>query len=192
MQRLKDYSRFIVWQTGIGYLLLWAVTFWTLDEGGAVFGRSGACYPDAAKVLFYWVCDGAGPLAVLASVSNAALTATVWAPVYLAAATVRPDAAAIAAPIVALHVVGLPLAIFVVMRILSAAFDLRRAVGSPRASTAAASVAPGPVASEPVEPDRPVPVTTRRIVPPRPAPAVKPRNQCGLRRMEGGRRRTDK
>jgi hypothetical protein len=192
MQRLKDYSRFIVWQTGLGYLLLWAVTYWTLDQGGAVFGKSGACYPDAAKVLFYWVCDGGGPLAVLASVSNAALTATVWAPVYPAAATVRPDAAAIAAPIVALHVVGLPLAIFVVMRILLAALDLRRVVGSPRASTAAASVALGPIAPGPVapEPDRPVPVSARRPVPPRPALAVKPRNQFGLRRMEGGRRRT--
>jgi len=152
MQRLKDYSRFIVWQTGLGYLLLWAVTFWTLDEGAAVFGKSGECYPDAAKVLFYWVCD-AGPLAILAGVSNAALTATVWAPVYLAAATVRPDAVAIAGPIIVLHVVGLPLAIFVVVRMLSAVFDLRRMVGSARAPAAAAAVAPEPVVLPPDQPD---------------------------------------
>ena len=88
MRRLKDYLRFVAWQIGIGYLLLWAVTFWTLDEGAAVFGKSGVCYPDAAKVLFYWVCEATSPLAILASVANVALTATVWAPVYLAAATV--------------------------------------------------------------------------------------------------------
>ena len=46
-----------------GYLLLWAVTVWTLGEGASVFGKSGLCHPDAAKVLFYWVCDASSPLA---------------------------------------------------------------------------------------------------------------------------------
>jgi len=86
MRRLRDYCRFVAWQAGLGYLLLWAVTFWTLDEGASVFGKSGVCFPDEAKVLFYWVCDPASPLTILASIANAALTATVWAPVYLAAA----------------------------------------------------------------------------------------------------------
>jgi hypothetical protein len=52
MRRLKDYCKFVAWQTGIGYLMLWAVTFWTLDEGATVFGKSGVCFPDQAKVLF--------------------------------------------------------------------------------------------------------------------------------------------
>src|SRR5262245_60704867 len=92
MQRLRDYSRIIAWQTGIGYLLLWAVAIWTLGEGVDVFGKSGVCYPDEARVLFYWVCETSSPLALLASVANGALTVTVWAPVYLAAATVQPAA----------------------------------------------------------------------------------------------------
>jgi hypothetical protein len=130
MRRLKHYLKIVVWQTGLGYLLLWAVTFWALDEGATVFGKSGVCYPDEAKVLFYWVCEATSPFAILASVVNVALTATVWAPVYLAAATAQPDAAAIAVPIIALHVVGLPLGIFVLMRMMATAIDLRRRIGS--------------------------------------------------------------
>src|SRR6266508_3044029 len=130
MRRLKDLFRVLTWQTGLGYLLLWAVTFWTLDEGASVFGKSGVCYPDEAKVLFYWVCEATSPLAILAGIANVALTATVWAPVYIAAATVEPDAVAIALPIIAVHVIGLPLAIFVLVRVMAAALDLRRRIPS--------------------------------------------------------------
>src|SRR5262245_45036174 len=126
MRRLKDYCKLIAWQAGIGYLLLWAVTFWTLDDGATVFGKSGVCFPDQAKVLFYWVCEASSPLTILASVANAALTATVWAPVYIAAATVQPDAALIAGPIIALHVIGLPLGLFVLVRLLAATLGLWR------------------------------------------------------------------
>src|SRR5260370_33930781 len=132
MPRLKHYLKIVAWQTGLGYLLLWAVTFWGRDEGGTAFGKSGVCYPDEAKVLFYWVCEATSPFAILASVVNVALTATSWAPVYLPAATAQPDAAAIAVPIIALHVVGLPLGIFVLMRMMAPAIDLRRRIGSGR------------------------------------------------------------
>ena len=57
--------------------LLWAMTLWTLDHGAAVFGKSGSCHPDAAQVLFYWVCDAASPLVILANVANVALTAAI-------------------------------------------------------------------------------------------------------------------
>ena len=96
MRRLKDYLKVIAWQAGLGYLLIWAITFWTLDDGARVFGASGVCLPDQAKVLFYWACEAKSPLSILASLANAALTLTVWAPVYVAAATVKPDAMAIA------------------------------------------------------------------------------------------------
>jgi hypothetical protein len=147
MRRLRDYFRIIAWQGGFGYLLLWAVTFWTLDEGANVFGNSGVCHPDAAKVLFYWVCDAASPLAILATVANVALTATVWAPVYLAAATVRPDAAAIAVPIILTHLIGLPLAIFVLVRSLTAVLDLRHRIGSARVPGKQAQLAPASAAT---------------------------------------------
>ena len=116
MRRISDYLHFLFWQTGIGYIALWALTLWTLGDGAAFFGGSGECHPDQAKVLFYWVCDSDNLLSTLAMLSNTALTTTVWAPVYVAAATVRPEAIAIAAPIVAAHVVGLPAALFVAMR----------------------------------------------------------------------------
>jgi len=126
MRRLKEYLGVLAWQSGLGYIALWAITYWSPDSGPLVFGRSAACHPDNAKVLFYWVCDPANPLAIVAAVVNAALTVTVWAPVYVAAATVRPDAVAIAIPIIAVHVVGLPTAIFVMMRIMLKFFDLVR------------------------------------------------------------------
>ena len=128
MQRLKDYCGIFAWQTGLGYLLLWAVTYWTLADGAAVFGRSGVCHADSAQVLFYWACDPASPLAILASVANFALTATVWAPVFVAAATVDPGAVAIAVPIVAVHVFGLPFGILVLIRLLARTFDAARAL----------------------------------------------------------------
>jgi hypothetical protein len=201
MPRLKHYLKIVAWQTGLGYLLLWAVTFWALDEGATVFGKSGVCYPDEAKVLFYWVCEATSPFAILASVVNVALTATVWAPVYLAAATAQPDAAAIAVPIIALHVVGLPLGIFVLMRMMATAIDLRRRIGSGRGPAPAevtahltADVAAGPTA--PALPARAVaapsvtalsapaaslPAPGQRIVPPRLTKKIKPRSEFGLR-----------
>jgi hypothetical protein len=167
MRRLKDYCKFVAWQTGIGYLVLWAVTFWTLDEGAAVFGKSGVCFPDQAKVLFYWICDASSPLTILASVANAALTATVWAPVYIAAATAQPDAATIAGPIIALHVVGLPLGILVLVRMMAILLGLRRPSG--RAGTLGLAPAAMPAVAAPARPAAP------------PRPQVKLRSEFGLR-----------
>jgi hypothetical protein len=134
MQRLKGYFSAFVWQAGLGYVVLWAVTYWTLAEGGSVFGKSGVCRPDEAKVLFYWVCDPASLLSIPATVANFALTVTVWAPVYVAAATVRPDAMFIALPIVLAHVVGLPAAIFVIIRAMLKVFEgIRVLLGRPAA-----------------------------------------------------------
>jgi hypothetical protein len=175
MRRLKDYLRFVAWQIGIGYLLLWAVTLWTLDEGANVFGKSGVCYPDQAKVLFYWVCDAASPLAILAGIANVALTATVWAPVYIAAATVEPDAIAIALPIVAVHVFGLPLAIFVLVRGMAAALDLRHRITGRGRSAPLAAVSAKAAAVE-------------RASPTRPLKQVKPRAEFGLRSWTTGGR----
>jgi hypothetical protein len=62
------------------------------------------------------------------SVVNSALTTTVWAPVYVAAATVDPNAAIIAAPIVAVHAFGLPLGILVLIRLLARTCDAVRAL----------------------------------------------------------------
>lgn len=169
MRRLRDYCRILIWQTGIGYLLLWAVTLWTLDAGANVFGKSGVCYPDQAKVLFYWVCDAASPLAILAGIANVALTATVWAPVYIAAATVEPDAVAIALPIIAVHVFGLPLAIFVLVRVMAAALDLRRRI-------------PGRARSVPLVAEPAKPAAVQRAPPARPVKKIKPRGEFGLRK----------
>jgi hypothetical protein len=130
MQRLKDYFGFLAWQSGLGYIALWAIALWALDDGLVVFGQSGVCHVDRAAVLFYWTCAPASPLVMLAAIANAALTATIWAPVFIAAATVDPDAIIIALPIALVHAAGLPTAIFVFIRILLILFaQLRLAVG---------------------------------------------------------------
>jgi hypothetical protein len=145
MQRLKEYCRIVAWQTGLGYLLLWAVTFWTLDEGPAVFAHSGVCHPDLTAALFYWTCDPASPMQILASLANGALTATVWAPIYVAAATVVPAAIVVAGWIMAVHVIGLPLGLFVLIRGMTKAFDALRLV---RSRIALADPAAPPPASD--------------------------------------------
>src|SRR5262249_21375728 len=100
------------------YIAMWAVVLWALDDGFTVFGQSGVCHIDPAVVLFYWSCAADSPLAVLAAVVNAAFTTTIWAPVFVAAATVDADAVVIAVPIVLAHLVGLPTALFVLIRTL--------------------------------------------------------------------------
>jgi hypothetical protein len=126
MQRLRDYGRFVLWSSGIGYVALWALTLWTLYRGAAVFGQSGVCRPQAIEVLFYWVCDPSTALGFVATIANAALTITVWAPVYIAAATVRGDALFIAVPILVTHMIGLPAALLVMIRSMLALFALGR------------------------------------------------------------------
>jgi len=184
MRRIRDYLKIIAWQTGLGYLLLWAVTFWTLDEGASVFGKSGVCLPDQAKVLFYWVCEATSPLSILASLANMALTVTVWAPVYVAAATVEPDAMAIAVPILAVHVIGLPLGMFVLVRMMATALDLRRRIPGRQHAAAAsipavAPVVPATAASFFSTAPQRLKIATPVVV--RPAKAVPPRNEFGLR-----------
>ena len=129
MQRLRHSFTVLAWQTGVGYLVLWSVTYWTLADGAAFFGQSAACHADSAQALFYWACDPPSPLESLASLANLALTVTVWAPIFVVAATVDPDALIIAVPIVALHVIGLPLGLLVLIRVLARIFDAVRALG---------------------------------------------------------------
>jgi hypothetical protein len=168
MRRLKDYLQFLVWNSGLSYIALWAITFWTLDYGRIVFGEWGACAPDPHTVLFYWVCDAGSPFSILATIANAALTITIWAPIYVAAATVRPDAIAIAVPIVSAHLIGLATAILVSIRLMLALFGLvRRRIGRDRE--------PPAQAAEPAE------MQVLRLLPPPPPPRTPPRSTFGLR-----------
>src|SRR5262245_48866284 len=117
MRRLKDYLHIAAWQLGLGYIALWAIAFIALDYGPRLF--AGACRPIGSALLFYWSCDPSSPLHFMADVANTALTVTVWAPVYVAAATVRPDALALALPILLVHLIGLPTALLVIIRLLA-------------------------------------------------------------------------
>jgi hypothetical protein len=168
MRRLLDYFSVAIWQAGLGYIALWASIFWALDAGPSVFGGSGVCHPDEARVLFYWVCDPASPLSMLAAIINTALTVTLWAPVYIAAATVRPEALAIATPIVLTHVVGLPAAIFVAIRLMLAVLEFPRRIFGSRAAKQK-DPQPVAIASEIIDEKLPY------------RPPGKPRSHFGLR-----------
>lgn len=173
MRRVQDYLRFMVWQSGLGYAALWIVTFWTLDFGPAIFGKTG-CHPDAAKVLFYWVCDPSNPLAFMAMVANTALTATIWAPVYIAAATVRPEAISIAAPILAVHLIGLPAVMFVAIRLMLQFFLIPRRIARRMQKIESGAD------DEPIDPSRPMTSLIEARLP-RVKTKIKARSEFGLR-----------
>jgi hypothetical protein len=170
MSRLKAYLHIAVSQLGLAYIALWAVTFAVLDYGPHVF--AGACRPVGSQLLFSWSCDAGSPsLAFVAAVANAALSVTVWAPVYVAAATVRPDALMLAFPILLVHLIGLPAALLVSIRMLARVVQMPRWLGRRRAAN-------------PGEMQPPL-----RILAPAPpsAPRIKPRNTFGLRGQNAGR-----
>ncbi len=179
MSRLHDYGRFLVWQSGLIYAVLWIITFWTLDYGPAIFSHSAGCHSDNARVMFYWACNPESPLAYLAAVANTALTVTVWAPVYVAAATVRPEAASIAGPILAAHLIGLPAMLLVTIRLMLQFFLLpRRLAQRMQCAESGAAIEFAP-ASESMS-------SVLEMPPVRPSPsAVKPRAHFGLRRSGG-------
>ena len=134
MHRLKNYLHIVAWQLGLAYIALWAITFLALDYGPGLFSES--CRRDAARLMFYWVCDPSSPLSFVASIANTALTATIWAPVSVAASTFRPDAIASAAPLLLLHVIGLPMALLVCIRLMAGIFQAPRWLASRRAEEA--------------------------------------------------------
>lgn len=173
MQRLKGYLGVIAWQIGLGYLALWAIAFVVLDHGPRLFGMSSTCHVETTQHLLRWVCDPGSPLTWLAGIANAAVTATVFAPVYLAAATVNPDAAAIAVAILLVHGIGLPTALLVLIRLLRGLFEAPRWFARRRAE----------------EMHEPVPQTHIQrgalAPPPPPAKTLKPREAFGLRQQQG-------
>lgn len=164
MRYLKTCLHVAAWQLGLAYIALWAITFVVLDYGPSIF--AGACRPVGAKLLFYWSCDPSAPLAFAAGVANTALTATVWAPIYVAAATVNPDAVAIAIPILLVHLIGLPTALLVSIRLLARIVEAPRWFAGRRAQ------------------DRADALPRLRALPPAAPsalPKLKPRDTFGLR-----------
>lgn len=127
MPPVRSILRAALWSWGLGYVVLWGLAIWALGETHPLW-RDPACRADANQVVFYFDCGRAGAIAALAMLTNWAFTFTIWAPVYIAAATVRADALAVALPVVASHVLGLPAAVYVAMRTAQAGFArLRRA-----------------------------------------------------------------
>jgi hypothetical protein len=166
MRRLKIYLSAAASQLGLAYLALWAVTFVVLDYGPHIFG--GACRPSGSQLLYYWTCEASWPLAFVAAIANTALSVTVWAPVYVAAATVRPDALALAIPILLVHLIGLPAALLVSIRALAQIVEAPRWLAKRRS---------------PDNEDASPPIRLLAPAPPS-APKIKPRDTFGLRGLK--------
>ncbi len=164
MSRLKAYLHVATLQLGLAYIALWAITFVALDYGPHIFG--GVCRPVGSQLLFYWMCDSASPLAFVAALANTALSVTVWAPVYVAAATVQPGAIVLAVPILLVHLIGLPAALLVSIRSLARIVQLPRWLTKRRDSSD----------------DEPASPPLRVLAPSQPAaPKIKARTTFGLR-----------
>lgn len=164
MRHLKNYLHVAAWQLGLAYIALWAIAFVVLDYGPSIF--DGACRPVGAKLLSYWSCDPSSPLAFAAGIANTALTVTIWAPVYVAAATVHPDAVAIAIPILLVHLVGLPTALLVSIRLLARIVQVPRRFAGRHARDGDDALPP---------------LRALRPATPSALPKVKPRDTFGLR-----------
>jgi hypothetical protein len=163
MPRLKLCLHVAAVQSGLAYIALWAITFLVLDYGPLIF--DGACRPVGSQLFFYWSCEASSPLAFAASIANTALATTVWAPISLAAATMRPDAFVLAIPILLVHLIGLSAALLLAIRLMVRIVDAPRRLRKASAQDGDNTMPP-----------------LRTLAPaPRSAPKVKPRDTFGLR-----------
>lgn len=168
MRRLQNYLHIAAAQLGLAYVALWAIAFFVFDYGTRIFGDD--CRPDSATLLFYWVCEPRSPLSFAAGIANTALSATIWAPVYVAAATVRPDTLAVAVPILLVHLIGLPLALLVSIRLMLQIFQAPHRLMKRHNESG-------------IETDD-APPKLKMLAPRSPLPSVKPRDTFGLRGLK--------
>ncbi|MTW16757.1 hypothetical protein GJ689_11135 [Rhodoplanes serenus] len=115
-ERLDRDGRLAVRMIGVAYLILWGITWWSLDHGATVLTRFGACRLEPLSELFVWRCLPEAPLPAVVDLLNGVLAATLWAPAVVLAAVSQPDVRLMAAVLVGLHLVGLPAALLVAIR----------------------------------------------------------------------------
>ncbi|CAL8968509.1 hypothetical protein RHODGE_RHODGE_04586 [Rhodoplanes serenus] len=115
-ERLDRDGRLAVRMIGVAYLILWGITWWSLDHGATVLTSLGACRLEPLSELFVWRCLPEAPLPAVVDLLNGVLAATLWAPAVVLAAVSQPDVRLMAAVLVGLHLVGLPAALLVVIR----------------------------------------------------------------------------
>lgn len=121
----------IAWPYAVAYMGLWSVFMWFAQYGGVIRANADcAQVPDAPLPL--WTCSGDGFLSIAALVVDLALLLTVWAPAFVAAATVNAAAIPIAASLVAGHLLGLAASVYAMVRVFGWIIHrMVRAIGLP-------------------------------------------------------------
>jgi hypothetical protein len=125
MARGKTWLRGIAWTVGIGYLLVWALLFWFLHDGHVIRGAS-SCNPVLVFELSMWRCQTGTWVDFLAGTVNLVLAMTVWAPAFTLYVSHDPSYWTLVAPIYSAHLLGLPSAIYVLLRTGTRIVDARR------------------------------------------------------------------
>lgn len=113
---LRHLVKSLAWTCGLGYIAMWLIVFLSLD-GAPIVRSSPSCTALDGVVMVFWTCELHTPLWFLANLVNIAMSYTVWAPVFLAVASVDPAVIFIASTIVGTHVLGLPACLYVMLRI---------------------------------------------------------------------------
>jgi hypothetical protein len=115
-RRFEDDARLAVRQVGLAYVVLWGITWWTLDHGSMLLGARAGCRLESLSDLVVWTCMSGTRLGVVADLVNGVLASTVWAPAVVLSAASQPEVRLLAVAVVGLHLVGLPAALLVAIR----------------------------------------------------------------------------
>lgn len=109
--------RLIAWGAGLSYISTWAMLLWFMTDG-AFIRANPSCDPILLwDTLAFWSCGEPALAVTLANMINVALALTLWAPAFLAIALNDPAGWVIALPILVTHLVGLPSAAYVALRL---------------------------------------------------------------------------
>jgi hypothetical protein len=125
MARWTPWLRGIAWTVGILYLFVWGLLFWFLYDGQLIRG-AGACEPILVFELSMWRCQTGTWIDFLAGTVNLTLAMTVWAPAFTLYVSHDPSYWTLVTPIFMAHAIGLPSALYVLLRAATGVLDARR------------------------------------------------------------------
>lgn len=125
MTHWLPWLRGIAWTVGLSYLLAWSLLFWFLYDGDLI-RQTSACEPILVFELSMWRCQTGTWIDFLAGALNLILAMTVWAPAFTLYVSHDPSYWTVVMPIYTAHAVGLPSAIYVLLRAATRVLDARR------------------------------------------------------------------
>ena len=107
----------LAWPYGIAYAMLWLAFLWFAADGALIRNNPG-CSPIESAPLPLWTCSEFGATYLLTLLIDIALLAIMWAPVFIAAATVNLATVPLAVPLIFGHVMGVTALIYALIKAL--------------------------------------------------------------------------